>query len=302
MKKNKILIVGNGNIGQAIFYLLNSNPLNKKFTIEVYDKNSTKNKSKKALKDCATGANFIFLCIPSWVEEEVLLKIKPFLKRETILISLSKGINMATSKSVDKLIESDVRNAKYALLSGPMFAVEIKKGQMSFAILASKNKTVFEKVSKLFTGTTLKLEYAQDVHSVAISGVLKNIYTLLFGIVDGFRESNNVKGFLATQSLKEMMQIMKILKLNEGMILEISGLGDFIATCESQYSQNRKVGIEIYKKGHTILKSEGLISLPLLLKMLGQKTKNLPLLSLLEEIIVNKKDAKNELKKFFKNL
>ena len=43
MKKQKILIVGNGKIGQAIFYLLKSNPSNKKIIIEVYDKDITKN-------------------------------------------------------------------------------------------------------------------------------------------------------------------------------------------------------------------------------------------------------------------
>ena len=297
----KIAIVGNGQIGQAIFYLLKSNPLNKRYSIEVYDKKPAKNKSLETLQNCVTGASFVFLCIPSWTEEEALLKMAPFIKSKTILISLSKGINMTTHKSVDKLIEKNLKNAKYALLSGPMFAKEIKKGKPSFAILASKDKKVFKKISALFLDTTLKLEYSKEVHPVAISAVLKNIYTLLFGLVDSFKESNNLKGFLASRSLKEMIQIMKMLKLNSKIIFEISGLGDFIATCESQYSQNRKAGIEIFQKGYATLKSEGLISLPLLLKMLGRKSKKLPLLSLLERIIVNKKDPEKEIKKFLKN-
>lgn len=300
--KNKITIVGNGNIGQAIFYLLQKSKNAKKYKLEIFDKDIKKNKSKKSLEECVSGADFIFLCIPSWVEEEALKEMSDIIDKNTILVSLSKGINMATKKSVDGLIESDIKNAKYALLSGPMFAEEIKKNMPSFAVLATSDKKNYRKISSLFAGTTLRLEYSKEVHSVAISAVLKNIYTLLFGIIDSFKDSNNLKGFLATKSLYEMSEIMKRLGLKEKVVYEISGLGDFIATAESHYSRNRKVGIEIYKKGKAISKSEGLVSLFPFLKILGKKSKNLPLLSLLERIIISKKDPKKEMEKFFKNL
>jgi glycerol-3-phosphate dehydrogenase len=42
------------------------------------------------------------------------------------------------------MIENHVGKNKFALLSGPIFAREILKDRMSFAILASKDKTVFD--------------------------------------------------------------------------------------------------------------------------------------------------------------
>jgi glycerol-3-phosphate dehydrogenase (NAD(P)+) len=302
MKTDKIAIVGHGNIGQAIFYLLNKNPKNKRFLIDVYDKDAAKNKSGKNLKDCVTDANFIFLCIPSWIEEEVLTEISDYTKPKTILISLSKGINIAARKSIDQLIESDLKNPKYGLLSGPMFALEIKEGKMSYAILASKDKIVFEKVSELFAETTLKLEYSKEVHSVAIAAVLKNIYTLIFGMVDSFGEKNNTRGFLAGKAILEMLEIMKMLKLDKEVIMGTAGLGDFIATSGSEYSQNRKLGKEIFERGGASFKSEGYVSLSSMFKMLGKKSKKLPLLSLLERIVINKKDPQKEIEKFLKGI
>jgi len=304
MEKQKIVIIGNGQIGGAISYLLKESQKiqQKEYLIEIYDKDNSKNQSGKTLKECLIGSDFIFLCLPSWHLDKILKEISLYSKKETILIPLSKGIDSLSKKSVDELIEKNAPKMKYALLSGPMFAKEIMAGKMSFGILASKDKTSFERVTKIFQGTKLKLEYSKKVHSVAISAVLKNIYTLAVSIIDSSLEDNNTKGFFSAKGIREMQGIMKILKLDQKIILGTAGLGDFFATVSSEYSQNRKVGTEISKNGSTSLLSEGLISLPSLIKIIGKKYKKLPMLCMLERIVVEKKDAKNEIEKFLKEI
>lgn len=300
----KITIIGNGQIGNAILYLLEKAQKNKKekYLIEIYDKDNSKNKSKKTLKECLTDTDFVFLCIPSWHLDKILKEILLDTKKDTILISLSKGIDADSRKSVDEIIEKNIKDMKYALISGPMFAKEIMSDKMSFGVVASKNKNNFTKIKELFRETKLKLEYSKLVHSVAISGVLKNIYTLAISIIDSSLEDNNTKGFFSAKAIKEMKEIMKILKLNRKIILGTSGLGDFFATVSSEHSQNRKVGTEISTKGSTKLLSEGLVSLPPLIKIIGRKYKKLPMLCMLERIVVEKKNAKTEIEKFLKNI
>jgi len=203
---------------------------------------------------------------------------------------------------MDELIEKDVKGAKYALLSGPMFAFEICDGKMSYAVLASKDKIVFSKVSKLFKNTKLKLEYAQDVHSVAISAVLKNIYTLGIGIVEGSGEKNNTKGFLSAIAIREMIGIIKILKLNEHIVQGTAGVADLIATSGSEHSQNIRLGKEIFEQGSATFNSEGFVSLASLLKMLGKNSRKFAFLSLIERIVINKKNPKLEIEKFFNEI
>jgi len=301
METKKIVIIGNGQIGQAMTHLLKKD--NAKHLIEIYDNDVSKNESQKTLKDCLAGVDFIFLCIPSWHLVETLKEISTNkTNKQTILISLSKGINATSKDSVDEMIEKHTKNKKYAMLLGPMFSKEILNNKMSFAILASKDKKVFEQISKLFKNTKLKLEYSKKVHSIAISGVLKNIYTLAISIISNSLEDNNIKGFLSVKAIKEMEQIMKILRLDKKVIIGTSGLGDFIATVSSEHSQNRKVGIDISTKGETLLKSEGLISLPPLISILGKKYKKLPILCLLEKIIIEKKNSKTEVANFLNKI
>jgi glycerol-3-phosphate dehydrogenase (NAD(P)+) len=297
----KITIIGNGQIGQAIVYLLKSNKT--KHQIEVYDKDDSKNESQKTLRECVINTDFIFLCIPSWCLREILQEISNSKTNpKTILISLSKGIETSKKESVNKIIENTIKKAKYAMLSGPMFAKEITKDKMSFAILASKDKKNFNEVAKLFKDTKLKLEYSKNVHGVALSGVLKNIYTLAISIIDSSLDDNNIKGYLSVKAIKEMQEIMTILKLDKKIILGTSGLGDFIATVSSEHSQNRKVGTDISTKGSTSLKSEGLVSLPPLISLIGKQYKKLPMLCLLEKILIEKKDPKTEIENFIKNI
>jgi len=299
MKNKKILIMGNGKIGNAILHLLNKSSTSSNNTIEIYDADRSKNLSGKTLKDCLENVDFIFFCLPSWHTKQALLDIKPNIKKEAIIISVAKGLEASSRQSIDELIEKNIKSAQYALLSGPMFAVEIMEEERSFAVLSSKDKRVFEKISPLFADTKLKLEYSKDVHSVAISGILKNIYALIVSMVRIPEKGNNTEGYLYAKSVSEMIEIMKILKLDSKIILGTSGLGDFAATASSKFSQNRKAGEEIFTKGKSSIQSEGLISLPSLLKMLGKKSKNLPLLSLAEKILIQNKDPKIEIENFF---
>ena len=156
MKTKKIVIMGNGKIGKAILHLLNKNKIKLNYSIDVYDKDESKNMNTKNLQEYLIDADFIFLCIPSWCTKEALSQIKPHIKTKTILISVAKGIDASSKQSIDKLIETQFKRNQYALLSGPMFAVEIMENEMSFAVLASKNKKVFDEISKLFSDTKLK--------------------------------------------------------------------------------------------------------------------------------------------------
>jgi glycerol-3-phosphate dehydrogenase (NAD(P)+) len=300
--EKKIVIVGNGQIGEAISFLLKSNPANSAHLLEIFDKEESKNESQKNLKDCVSEADFLFLCVPSWIEEEILSEISSYLPKKTKLIAVAKGISIKTKRTSDKMLEKICQKQKYALLSGPMFAKEIVEGKMSYGILATKKTKTFEEIRKLFENTKLKLEHEKRVSSIAMVAVLKNIYALLLVIIESSGEKNNTKGYLSAKAIVEMGKILKILRLDKKIILSTAGLGDFIATVSSEYSQNRKVGKEIFEKGIPSQKSEGLVSLPSLLEKLDKKSKTLPLLSLLERIVLEQKDAKKEISTFLKKI
>jgi len=293
MKEN-VLIIGAGEIGKAIGKTLRK----EKAKIEFWDRNPLRASKQKPLAATVPVSKFIFLCVPSWAIRNVLTNIEPYLQKETIVVCLAKGIEERTQKTMDKVLRELIKNkCQYAFWGGPMLAEELRQDLSGIGVIASKNEKVFKEIGKITNKTNLKIEYSKDIRGVALSGVLKNIYAIGLGIVDGLKLGNNFKAWLLMKSVAEMNEIAKKMGAKEQTILGTAGLGDLIATGFSPYSRNREAGEELVKTGKCCLDSEGVKSLPLLGAMLKKQLKKFPVLHGLYSIIAENKRPQDIFKK-----
>lgn len=179
-----------------------------------------------------------------------------------------------------------------AILGGPMLATEFMANILGIGCLASEHIETTERIARLFAGTLLSFETSTDVRGVALSGVLKNIYALGFGIGVGLSFGYNQKGWYLKTALSEMETIVERLGGKRESAYSLAGLGDFIATGFSGYSKNSRFGEEIARTGVCALQSEGSASLPFLSELLGRERQAFPLFQKLEDVITVGKDAK----------
>jgi len=293
MKEN-VLIIGAGEIGKAIGKTLRK----EKAKIEFWDRNPLRASKQKPLATTVPISKFIFLCVPSWAIRNVLTNIEPYLRKETIVVCLAKGIEEKTQKTMDKVLRELIKNkCQYAFWGGPMLAEELRQDLSGIGVIASKNEKVLEEIGKITNKTNLKIEYSKDVRGVALSGVLKNIYAIGLGVADGLKLGNNFKAWLLIKSVAEMNEIAKKMGAQGQTILGTAGLGDLIATGFSPYSRNREAGEDLVKTGKCCLDSEGVKSLPLLSAMLKKQLKKFPVLHGLHSIIVENKRPQDIFKK-----
>lgn len=293
----KVVIIGAGEIGSAIKSVLSSK---KDVEVELRDKNESKIPDQKPLAAIIPSADFVFLCVPSWAMRAAAGGVAPLLNKNAAVISLAKGIEMDSKKTIDDLLEEILpKKQKFALLSGPMIAEELVQGMGGFGVVASTDREVFEELKKLFIGTKLFVEYSKDVRGVSLAGILKNIYAVGLGIVDGLGWSGDIKGWLTAKAINEMAEVIKILKGKSETALGTAGLGDLVATGFSEYSRNREAGEELIKTKECCLKSEGINSLPVIIELLGlgratalsRKSEKFPILKSLERIILKRENA-----------
>ncbi|MDI6821237.1 MAG: hypothetical protein QMD65_03665 [Patescibacteria group bacterium] len=309
-ENKKIVIIGAGEIGRAIEKVLQNKS---GIHIDLWDKNPAKVPGQKPLAEIVPLADFLFLCVPSWAMREVLnsvLAISNGVNKKTIVISLAKGIEEKTLKTTDEILKELLpNNTAYALLIGPMLAEELMQEMAGIGVVASKDRKAFDKIKTLFIDTNLKLEYSADVRGVALAGALKNIYAIGLGIIDSFNLGGNFKGWFVQKAIKEMAEIIGILGGDKKTVFSPAGLGDLIATGFSPYSRNRQLGDELVsshvKDLDVKMKSEGIVSLPSIIKLLApyttccctgfaphNKLSAFPILQALEEIIIQHKNAK----------
>jgi glycerol-3-phosphate dehydrogenase (NAD(P)+) len=295
--KHTITILGAGRIGSALQQLLEP----RVETVHIWDVDEKLVPDQKPLKEIIPVADLLFLCIPSWVTREALESTKPFLSKSTIIISLAKGIEHKSGLTIDKVIEDATGHDRYALIYGPMLAEELKKDLNGFGVIATKDFKIFKTVDRLFEPTALYFEHSSDIRGVAIAGILKNIYALALGIADGLDWGGNTKGWVVSHAVLEMESIVQELGGKKESVAGPAGIGDLIASGFSPYSKNRSTGHQFVSQGEQAIGSEGAVSLPSLLSMLGDKEKNYPLLQLLKRIIMKQDDPKNVLQEFIKS-
>lgn len=280
----KIAIIGRGELGQALGKILTK----KDREIAFWDK-----QEEGSLPETVANAEFVLLCVPSWSVKEALAFAKPYCPRHSIVVLLSKGIDVATGKLpyeiAKKILPADV---EFAVASGAMIAEEIGAGKFGACLIASKSVPTSEKVVNLFAGTNLMASISKDLKGVAWSGVLKNVYALVLGITEGLGWTLNERGLLFGQAVEEILRLLKLLGGKKETFLIAPILADFVATSFDNNSLNHRVGMELGRIGETDKKSEGLMSLAPLLTRLKREPADFPILQNLGRIIISGEDPK----------
>ena len=108
MNQKKISFIGAGNMATAIIRGIANSTHSQNYKITAYDVLNEKVKSLEqyhvvaaaTMEEAVTDADFLFLAIKPQNFEEVLTEIKPFLRRETVVVSIAAGITSSYLKSM----------------------------------------------------------------------------------------------------------------------------------------------------------------------------------------------------------
>lgn len=289
MNKQKVVIIGAGEIGRAMIGILSKN---KNFILEQWSRKSGSSRGQKPISEAVAGADFVLLCIPSWAIREVAVSIKNYLKKGAVVITFAKGLEQKTNKAMDEVLDEELsKNQPYALIGGPMIAEEIAAGKLGMGFAAVSEKKIFGKIRSLFEKSNIRIGYCADMRAVALCGVLKNIYAIALGMADALELGENFKGWMAQQAVYEMSGILEILGSEKEMVFLAGGFADLMATGYSKNSRNRQVGDDLVKTGKCCLESEGYISFSGVSVLLKNKMKRFPIFSALHSVIEKAEEA-----------
>ena len=293
--KQKVLIVGAGEIGQAMRKVLQHN---KNVAVDMWDLKKSLCTDSKVLKEAVLDKDFVFLCVPSHALETVAKDVASAIGKKTIVISLTKGLERKTGKFSSEILIKVFGINRIGILAGPMLAEELDMHLPTKATFGSKPK-VFARAQKLFKNTPLTIEHCKDIKGVSIAGVIKNTYALALGIVEALQLGANAQGVIMAMAMEEMQLLIKRLGGKEKTALTLAGLGDLEATGHSNFSHNHSAGQEAVRSKTAKLTSEGALSMPLLLKRLGNQDLP-PLLKATRAVVVQRKPAREIFLKLLK--
>lgn len=266
MKKEKILVIGAGAWGTAIADLIAKNShevllsANHKKTVdEINDRNSnecfltgvTLNKKVKAIENFdkeIKNCDLVFIAVPSCSVEDIVKKIS-FLKVGINIgfILCSKGLDHKKLKFFSEIFSEILPLNKFAILSGPNFALEVASEVPTLTNIASINKIFASRVIKILDNDFFVAKYSSDPITVEICGLMKNIIAIGCGMIDELKLGQNTKAALVNRGIEEILILCKKMK-GKGDLANPAGFGDIFLTCSSTKSRNNFLGSMLVKQ------------------------------------------------------
>jgi glycerol-3-phosphate dehydrogenase (NAD(P)+) len=186
-----------------------------------------------AQKDC------VVVAVASKGFREVVALLR---ESDAILVSVTKGIEFATGKTMCGVLRDCAPRARVAALSGPTFAIEVARGMPTAIVAASEDQDTRRAVQELFHQPRFRVYRSADPVGVELGGALKNIIAIAAGVCDGLGFGDNSKAALITRGIAEVRRLGVAGGAQPETFAGLSGLGDLMVTCFSRHSRNRDLG------------------------------------------------------------
>ena len=190
------------------------------------------------------GAELMGLAVPSQTLRENLSEWADLIPRDTVLVSLMKGVELGRLKRMSEVIAevTDAGPERIAVVSGPNLAGEIARREPAASVVACADEDVAKRVQEMVHTRAFRPYSTPDVLGCEIGGAYKNVVGLCVGMAAGLGFGDNTTASLITRGLAETARLAMALGADPLTLMGLAGLGDLVATCSSPLSRNRTFG------------------------------------------------------------
>ncbi len=205
-------------------------------------------RSTADLESALEGAEVVVSVSPAQVVGSVMAEAAPHIADDALVLSASKGIETTTLRRMDEVISevlSPAQMARFTVLSGPSFALEVAKEIPTAVVAASDNSDAALAAQDLFQTEYFRVYTGSDVIGVELGGALKNVIALGAGVAAGLGGGLNTLAALITRGLAEMRRLGVAMGARAATFSGLAGMGDLVLTCTGTLSRNRTVGYRL---------------------------------------------------------
>lgn len=255
---SKVTVLGAGGFGIALALLAHNNShdvtLWSPFEEEVRNL-KTKRTNEKLLKGiflpeeinitedisvCADD-DITIMAVPSFAVRQTAQRLKK-LNSDSVIANVAKGFEKDTLLRLSEVIAQELPHRKIVVLTGPSHAEEVSRGVPTSIAAASEDEQAAKKVQAALSNENMRLYTNSDVIGSELGGALKNVIAICVGFCNGLGLGDNTKAALITRGLAEMARLGKKMGADPLTFSGLTGIGDLVVTCMSDYSRNNRFG------------------------------------------------------------
>lgn len=320
-------IIGLGNLGSAVGDLIARNghdvlgwehnddavaEINEHHTNERYLPGIRLSPRLRATSDPAAVLRFagvVFIAIPSAFVDSTLRPLVGEAAPQTLFVNMAKGIDRETGQTSYQLISHLLPDNRHVMLSGPSVANEFARQMPTTVVIAGPDISDLLLVSRLLDNDYFRTRFSDDWIGVELGGILKNIYAIGLGMLDGMDiHSVNFRAVYLTIALEEISRFGVAMGAKIETFLYLAGIGDLLATSLSEHSHNRRLGVLLAQDLHLPqireqmgVLPEGYNTLQAALYLAEKQHVALPLAKALWDVIEDRYTAEHFVRLFIKD-
>ncbi len=249
------------------------------------------------LDEVIKGTNIVFIAVAAKYIDNIAKKLSKLNIKNKHFCILSKGIEQNTCEFVTDVFKKYIKTKNLSVISGPSFAIDMAHNEPVGLSIASKNIKTIKEIKKVLSSDTVKLRTSNDIIGVELCGSIKNVIAIASGILEGLGYNESTRSFLITESLHDIKSLIYGLGGKKKTILSFAGVGDLLLTATSTKSRNYTYGILIGKKNYIMADDylnnntvEGYYTIKSIYTLIKRKKIDIPIIKLIYEIIINKKE------------
>lgn len=199
-------------------------------------------------------AELVVSVSPSQFVGRVMAEASPHLRDGAIVVSASKGLEIDTLRRMDQVLAQTLSAsvmARFCVLSGPSFAIEVAQEAPTAVVVASQDEGAARTVQGHFQTGYFRVYTNTDVIGVELGGALKNVIAVAAGVTAGLGYGHNTQAALVTRGLAEITRLGVAMGAQRSTFSGLAGMGDLVLTCTGSLSRNRTVGYRL-GRGETL--------------------------------------------------
>lgn len=189
-------------------------------------------------QDVLNNTDIIFIIPAIKYLKGLLLEAKPYIKKNIPLVLGTKGIY--EGKYAIEIVNDILKNPSYLML-GATYAEDVMNNNLIGFSIGYKSKKGINIVKKALDLDNIILDFKQDYLGLSVCSVLKNIYAIGSGILNGLGYKTSTNALYLKEVFKELARVLKKCKASDVLISD-AGFADLIATCSANDSRNFNFG------------------------------------------------------------
>lgn len=250
--------------------------------------------------NCLEEADLVVSAPPSFAVRETGRKMAPYLRPDTVLVTVSKGIERDTNLRLSQVLQEETHYlCKVVALSGPSHAEEVAIRMPTGCVAASPDREAARFVQDAFMNAYFRIYTSYDIIGVELAAALKNVVALSCGICAGLGYQDNTKALLMTRAMAELTRLGERLGGTRRTFGGLAGMGDLIVTCTSMHSRNNRAGMLI-GQGKTVQEAmdemgavvEGYYAAESIHQLAEREDIEMPLCNAIYEVLYQGKDVR----------